>query len=75
MPDSKTAPGKSANSPEPDLDKLADQCAVGAVPIPDDLPDHQQQQLLVTIAARRRKRLFHLFAAAIADDIWREQQP
>ena len=74
MPDDKTASTKSSLSSEPDLDKLADLCAVGAVPIPCDLPDHQQQQLLVAIAARRRKRLLHLFAAAIADDIWRDQQ-
>ena len=74
MPDSKTTTVNSAGSSEPDLEKLADLCAVGAVPIPNDLPRNQQRQLLVAIAARRRKRLLHLFAAAIADEIWREQQ-
>jgi hypothetical protein len=74
MPENKTALSGSANTNEPDLEKLADLCAVGVVPIPDDLPDHQQKQLLVAIATRRRKRLLNLFAAAIADDIWREQQ-
>ena len=74
MPDSKTASSDSERSSEPDLGKLADLCAVGALPIPDDLPEQQQRQLLASISARRRKRLLHLFAAAIADDIWREQQ-
>lgn len=57
-----------------DLTNLAKLCSVGAVPIPDDLPNHQQRELMVAIAKRRRERLLNLFAAAIADDIWREQQ-
>ena len=74
MPENKTALSGSANTNEPDLEKLADLCAVGAYPIPNDLPDDQQRKLLVAIAARRRKRLIYLFASAIADDIWRERQ-
>ena len=58
----------------PSIDSLAKLCSVGAVPIPDDLPEDQQRQLLLAIAARRRKRLIHLFAAAIAEDIWRDRQ-
>ena len=57
-----------------EIEKLADLCAVGAMPIPDDLPDQQQRELFVAIAARRRKRLIHLFASAIAEDIWRDRQ-
>lgn len=57
-----------------DLEGLAKLCSVGAVPIPNDLPEEQQAKLLVAIGQRRRKRLIHLFASAIADDIWRERQ-
>ena len=73
MPDSNPANTLSVPEPEPDIEKLADLCAVGVTPIPDDLPEQQQRELLVAIAARRRKRLIHLFASAIADDIWRER--
>ena len=59
---------------DPNIESLAKLCSVGAVPIPNDLPDDQQRQLLLAIAARRRKRLIHLFASAIADEIWRERQ-
>ena len=58
----------------PNIDSLAKLCSVGALPIPDDLPEDQQRQLLLAVAARRRKRLIHLFATAIAEDIWRERQ-
>ena len=71
MPDSN--PAYSLSVPEPDIEKLADLCAVGVIPIPNDLPDDQQRKLMVAIAQRRRKRLVHLFASAIADDIWRER--
>lgn len=67
-------PGDPIQTSDFDLESLAKLCSVGAVPIPNDLPDHQQKQLLKAIAVRRRKRLLNLFAAAIADDIWREQQ-
>ncbi len=58
----------------PNIESLAKLCSVGAVPIPDDLPHDQQRQLLLAIAIRRRKRLLHLIASAIAEDIWRERQ-
>ena len=74
MPDSNPANTLSVPEPEPDIEKLADLCAVGVIPIPDDLPGDQQRKLMVAIAQRRRKRLIHLFASAIADDIWRERQ-
>jgi hypothetical protein len=74
MPDSNPANSKSVSNPELDIEKLADLCAVGVIPIPDDLPEDQQRKLMVAIAQRRRKRLVHLFASAIADDIWRERQ-
>jgi len=74
MPENKTASFEPVPPMEPELEKLADLCAVGAYPIPNDLPDDQQRKLLVAIAARRRKRLIYLFASAIADDIWRERQ-
>ena len=56
-----------------DLESLAKLCSVGVVPIPNDLPDPERKELYLKIAARRRKRLLHLFAAAIAEDILREQ--
>ena len=74
MPDSNEVSAMSVPEPELDIAKLADLCAVGVIPIPDDLPERRQRELLVAIAARRRKRLIHLFASAIADDIWRERQ-
>ena len=74
MPDSNDVSSMSVPESELDIEKLADLCAVGVIPIPDDLPERQQRELLVGIAARRRKRLIHLFASAIADDIWRERQ-
>ena len=74
MPDSNEVSAMSVPEPELDIAKLADLCAVGVIPIPDDLPERRQQELLVAIAARRRKRLIHLFASALADDIWRERQ-
>ena len=74
MPESNPTNPMSVSHPEIDIEKLADLCAVGVIPIPDDLPDQQQRQLHVAIAACRRKRLIHLFASAIADDIWRERQ-
>ena len=74
MPDSNTANSMSVPDSEIDLEKLADLCAVGAIPIPDDLPEREQRKLFVAIAARRRKRLIHLFASVIADDIWRDRQ-
>lgn len=40
-----------------DLESLARLCSVGAVPIPNDLPEKQQAKLLVAIGQRRRKRL------------------
>ena len=58
----------------PNIESLAKLCSVGAVPIPNDLPDEQQRQLLLEISTLRRKRLINLFAAAIADDIWRDRQ-
>ena len=73
MPDSNAIPITDSNL-ELEIEKLADLCAVGAMPIPDDLPDQQQRELFVAIAARRRKRLIHLFASAIAEDIWRDRQ-
>ena len=74
MPDSNPINPMSASEPELDIEKLADLCAVGAIPIPDDLPEQQQRTLHVAIAVRRRKRLVNLIASAIADDIWRERQ-
>ena len=74
MPDSNEVSSISVPESELDIEKLADLCAVGVTPIPDDLPEQQQRELLVAIAARRRKRLIHLFASAIADEIWRERQ-
>ena len=74
MPDSNEVSAMSVPEPELDIAKLADLCAVGVIPIPDDLPEQQQRELLVAIAARRRKRLIHLFASAIANEIWRERQ-
>jgi len=74
MTEKNSASSRSAASTVPDLEKLADLCAVGAYPIPNDLPGDRLRKLLVAIAARRRKRLIHLFASAIAEDIWREQQ-
>ena len=74
MPDSNPINPMAASKPEVDIEKLADLCAVGVIPIPDDLPDQQQRTLLIAIAIRRRKRLINLFASAIADDIWRERQ-
>ena len=74
MPDSNEVSAMSVPESELDIAKLADLCAVGVIPIPDDLPERRQQELLVAIAARRRKRLIHLFASALADDIWRERQ-
>ena len=74
MPDINATNPMSDSKSEIDIEKLADLCAVGVIPIPDDLPDQQQRKLLVAIVARRRKRLIHLFASAIADDIWRERQ-
>ena len=74
MPDSNEVSSMSVPEPEIDIAKLADLCAVGVIPIPDDLPERRQRELLVAIAARRRKRLIHLFASAIADDIWRERR-
>ena len=74
MPDSNEVSAMSVPEPELDIAKLADLCAVGVIPIPDDLPERRQRELLVAIAARRRKRLIHLFASTIADDIWRERQ-
>ena len=70
------ADGHSIDEPGgcPDIERLAALCSVGAAPIPDDLANDQQQQLMLAIAKRRRKRLIHLIAAAIADDIWRERQ-
>ena len=63
------AQGESSN-----IESLAKLCSVGAIPIPNDLPNSQQRQLLLAIAARRRKRLINLFASAIADEIWRDRQ-
>ncbi len=57
-----------------DIERLAALCSVGASPIPNDLPEGQQRKLIAAISKRRRERLIHLFASAIADDIWREQQ-
>ena len=73
MPDS-NANLISVSNPEIGIEKLADLCAVGAIPIPDDLSEKLQRELFVAIATRRRKRLIHLFASAIAEDIWRERQ-
>lgn len=73
MPDN-NAESISGCEPKIEFEKLADLCAVGVVPIPDDLTEREQRELLVAIARRRRKRLLHLFASAIADDIWRERQ-
>ena len=56
------------------IDRLAKLYSVGALPIPGDLPEDQQRQLMLAIAARRRKRLIHLFASAIAEDILRDRQ-
>ena len=56
MPDSNPANTLSVPEPEPDIEKLADLCAVGVIPIPDDLPGDQQRKLMVAIAQRRRKR-------------------
>ena len=56
-----------------DIERLAALCSVGA-PIPDDLSNDQKRKLMVAIASRR-KRLIHLIAVAIAEDIWRERQP
>ena len=74
MPDSNPINPMSASEPELDIEKLGDLCAVGAIPIPDDLPEQQQRTLHVAIVVRRRKRLVNLIASAIADDIWRERQ-
>lgn len=74
MPGSNEVSSMSVPKSELNIEKLADLCAVGVTPIPDDLPEQQQRELLVAIAARRRKRLIHLFASAIADEIWRERQ-
>ncbi len=74
MTESNSDSTDSKSKTESDLKKLADLCAVGARPIPNDLPENQQRKLMAAIGARRRKRLLHLFAAAIANDIRREQQ-
>ena len=74
MPDSSQANSTSTPEPGINIEKLADLCAVGVIPIPNDLPEEQQTKLLLAIGQRRRKRLIHLFASAIADEIWRERQ-
>lgn len=74
MSKSNRSPVSSNQATGFDLESVANLCSVGAVPIPDDLPDDQQRELVVAISKRRRKRLLHLFAAVIADDIWRERQ-
>ena len=74
MPESNADDSTSVTDMEIDIEKLADLCAVGAYPIPNDLSDDRQRKLLVAISARRRKRLIHLFASAIADEIRRERQ-
>ena len=71
MPDNDIEPGSEGES---DLERLADLCAVGSVPIPFDLPTPELQELLLLVRQRRRKRLLKLFAAAIARDILRDQQ-
>ena len=74
MPETTHGRANDAKGDTPSIESLAKLCSVGAAPIPNDLPDDQQHTLLLAIAARRRKRLIHLFAAAIADDIQRDRQ-
>jgi hypothetical protein len=71
MPDSGFTGPTQANI---DLDRLANMCSVGFVPIPGDLSLGDMNQLLRLIAQARRNRLVDFLARSIADDIVRERQ-
>ena len=73
MRDGNETPFEPVQDPGFDLERLADLCSVGGVPVPDDLSQQETRQLYLLIADRRRTRLIDLIARSIADDICNEQ--
>lgn len=73
MRDGNETTNQPVQDPGSDLDRLADLCSVGAVPVPDDLSERETKRLFLLIADRRRIRLIDFIARSIADDFCNEQ--